>query len=105
MPLLAGMGERKGLGAKTTIYIGFRCVCRKFIADIFLCLGSGPFVSDDMGNGLVDGFNKIAATEGIGGYYSGFAPTIRASRFTCINSSCKVPLPTTECRSMEEDSR
>ena len=54
--------------------------CAEFIADIFLCPLEAVrirSVSDPTwANGLVDGFNKMAATEGIGGFYSGFAPIL-----------------------------
>lgn len=81
------MGEEKAWEQKTTIYIG-SAACAEFIADIFLCPLEAVrirSVSDPTwANGLVDGFNKMAATEGIGGFYAGFAPILaKQVPYTC----------------------
>jgi solute carrier family 25 phosphate transporter 3 len=81
------MGEEKAWENKTTIYIG-SAACAEFIADIFLCPLEAVrirSVSDPAwANGLVDGFNKMAATEGIGGFYSGFVPILaKQIPYTC----------------------
>jgi solute carrier family 25 phosphate transporter 3 len=81
------MGEEKAWEQKTSIYIG-SAACAEFLADIFLCPLEAVrirSVSDPTwANGLVDGFNKMAATEGIGGFYSGFAPILaKQIPYTC----------------------
>jgi solute carrier family 25 phosphate transporter 3 len=81
------MGEEKAWEQKTTIYMG-SAACAEFIADIFLCPLEAVrirSVSDPTwANGLVDGFNKMAATEGIGGFYAGFAPILaKQIPYTC----------------------
>lgn len=81
------MGERKAWENKTTIYL-FAAAGAEFIADIFLCPLEAVrirSVSDPtFANGLADGFSKIAATEGIGGFYAGFAPILaKQIPYTC----------------------
>jgi solute carrier family 25 phosphate transporter 3 len=81
------MGEEKAWEQKTTIYIG-SAACAEFLADIFLCPLEAVrirSVSDPTwANGLVDGFSKMAATEGIGGFYAGFVPILaKQIPYTC----------------------
>jgi solute carrier family 25 phosphate transporter 3 len=73
------MGERKAWDNKTTIYLG-AAAAAEFIADIFLCPLEAVrirSVSDpEFCTGLVDGFTKMAKTEGVGGFYAGFLPIL-----------------------------
>lgn len=73
------LGEQKAWDNKTAIYLGASAAA-EFIADCFLCpleavrirSVSDPTYCD----GLADGFAKMAKTEGITGFYSGFAPIL-----------------------------
>lgn len=73
------VGEDKAWGMKTPIYLG-AAGCAEFIADIFLC----PYeavrirsVSDpNFCTGVLDGFKKMGAQEGLGGFYAGFVPIL-----------------------------
>jgi solute carrier family 25 (mitochondrial phosphate transporter), member 3 len=81
------MGERKAWENKTTIYL-FAAAGAEFIADIFLCPLEAVrirSVSDpEFCTGLVDGFGKMARTEGIGGFYAGFLPILaKQIPYTC----------------------
>ena len=76
---VAALGEEKAWNAKTGIYLG-AAGCAEFIADIFLCPLEAVrirSVSDPkFCTGLADGFGKIHAAEGIGGFYAGFGPIL-----------------------------
>ena len=81
------MGVEKAWENKTAIYLG-AAACAEFIADIFLCPLEAVrirSVSDpEFCDGLADGFSKIAKTEGIGGFYAGFAPILaKQIPYTC----------------------
>jgi len=81
------MGEEKAWDYKTTIYIG-SAAGAEFIADIFLCPLEAVrirSVSDPtFASGLTDGFAKMAAQEGIGGFYAGFMPILaKQIPYTC----------------------
>jgi solute carrier family 25 (mitochondrial phosphate transporter), member 3 len=81
------MGEEKAWDNKTSIYLA-SAACAEFIADIFLCPLEAVrirSVSDpEFCTGLVDGFQKMAATEGIGGFYAGFLPILaKQIPYTC----------------------
>jgi len=73
------LGEEKAWGMKTPIYLG-AAGCAEFIADVFLC----PYeavrirsVSDPtFCTGVLDGFKKMGAQEGLGGFYAGFVPIL-----------------------------
>merc|ERR1719225_973544 len=73
------LGPEKAWESKTPIYLG-AAAAAEFIADIFLCPLEGVrirSVSDpEFCDGLADGFVKMAKTEGIGGFYSGFLPIL-----------------------------
>ncbi|KAF2873986.1 mitochondrial carrier domain-containing protein [Massariosphaeria phaeospora] len=64
---------------RTVVYLA-SAACAEFFADIALCpleatrirLVSEPTFA----NGLVGGFSKIASTEGLGAFYSGFGPIL-----------------------------
>jgi solute carrier family 25 (mitochondrial phosphate transporter), member 3 len=81
------MGEEKAWDNKTAIYLasaaGAEC-----IADIFLCPLEAVrirAVSDpEWSTGLLDGFKKMAASEGIGGFYAGLVPILfKQVPYTC----------------------
>mmetsp|Transcript_49959 Transcript_49959/g.121031 ORF Transcript_49959/g.121031 Transcript_49959/m.121031 type:complete len:324 (-) Transcript_49959:720-1691(-) len=81
------LGEEKAWEKKTQIYIG-AAAGAEFIADIFLCpleavrirSVSDPTFCD----GLLDGFGKMWAQEGIGGFYAGFLPILaKQIPYTC----------------------
>jgi solute carrier family 25 phosphate transporter 3 len=73
------MGEQAAWDNKTGIYIG-AAAAAEFIADIFLCPLEAVrirSVSDPtFCNGLLDGFVKMAKTEGIMGFYAGLVPIL-----------------------------
>lgn len=73
------MGEEKAWANKTSIYLA-AAAGAETIADVFLCPLEAVrirSVSDpSFCDGLADGFSKIAKTEGIGGFYAGFAPIL-----------------------------
>ena len=64
---------------RTAVYLA-SAACAEFFADIALCPLEATrirLVSDPtFANGLVGGFSKIAKTEGIGAFYSGFGPIL-----------------------------
>jgi solute carrier family 25 (mitochondrial phosphate transporter), member 3 len=81
------LGEAKAWDNKTAIYIG-AAAGAEFIADIFLCPLEAVrirSVSDpNFCSGLLDGFKKMAAQEGIGGFYAGFIPILaKQIPYTC----------------------
>lgn len=81
------LGEKKAWENKTSIYIG-AAAGAEFIADLFLCPLEAVrirSVSDpEFATGLVDGFKKMAATEGFGGFYAGLAPILaKQIPYTC----------------------
>lgn len=81
------MGEEKAWANKSVIYIG-AAACAEFIADIFLCPLEAVRirqVSDpDFADSLSSGFAKMFNTEGIGGFYQGFAPILaKQIPYTC----------------------
>lgn len=81
------LGEQGAWDNKTTIYLG-AAAAAEFIADIFLCPLEAVrirSVSDpEFCDGLLDGFSKIAKTEGVGGFYAGFAPILaKQVPYTC----------------------
>jgi solute carrier family 25 phosphate transporter 3 len=81
------LGPQSAWDNKTGIYIA-SAACAEFIADIFLCPLEAVrirSVSDpQFCDGLVDGFGKIAKTEGIGGFYAGFIPILaKQVPYTC----------------------
>jgi len=73
------IGEEKAWQNKTAIYLG-AAAAAEFIADIFLCPLEAVrirAVSDPTwSTGLGDGFAKMFKSEGIGGFYAGFAPIL-----------------------------
>lgn len=73
------MGVEKAWENKTPIYLG-AAAAAEFIADIFLCPLEAVrirSVSDpEFCDGLADGFVKMLKTEGVGGFYAGFAPIL-----------------------------
>lgn len=81
------LGEDKAWDNKTSIYMG-AAAGAEFIADLFLCPLEAVrirSVSDpEFCTGLVDGFGKMAAQEGIGGFYAGLAPILaKQIPYTC----------------------
>lgn len=81
------LGEQKAWENKTVIYIG-AAAGAETIADMFLCPLEAVrirSVSDpEFCTGLLDGFQKMAATEGIGGFYAGLAPILaKQVPYTC----------------------
>lgn len=81
------MGEEKAWDNKTAIYIG-SAAGAEFIADLFLCPLEAVrirSVSDPtFSTGLADGFSKMAAQEGIGGFYAGLVPILaKQIPYTC----------------------
>jgi solute carrier family 25 (mitochondrial phosphate transporter), member 3 len=81
------LGEEKAWDRKTEIYIG-AAAGAEFVADLFLCPLEAVrirSVSDPtFANGLVDGFQKMAATEGMGGFYAGLVPILaKQIPYTC----------------------
>lgn len=81
------MGEEKAWDKKTEIYLG-AAAGAEFIADLFLCPLEAVrirSVSDPtFSTGLLDGFQKMAATEGIGGFYAGLIPILaKQIPYTC----------------------
>lgn len=73
------LGPEKAWESKTPIYLG-AAAAAEFIADIFLCPLEAVrirSVSDpEFCDGLADGFVKMAKSEGVGGFYSGFLPIL-----------------------------
>jgi len=73
------LGEEKAWNNKVSIYLA-SAAAAECIADIFLCpleavrirAVSDPSFCD----GLVDGFSKMMAAEGLGGFYAGLAPIL-----------------------------
>lgn len=83
----SALGPQGAWDNKTGIYM-VSAACAEFIADIFLCPLEAiriRSVSDpEFCDGLVDGFSKIAKTEGIGGFYAGFLPILaKQIPYTC----------------------
>lgn len=81
------LGEEKAWENKTTIYLG-AAAAAEFIADLFLCPLEAVrirAVSDpEFCTGLADGFQKMAAQEGVGGFYAGLAPMLaKQIPYTC----------------------
>jgi len=81
------MGVEKAWENKTTIYL-CSAAAAEFIADIFLCPLEAVrirSVSDpEFCDGLIDGFGKMLKTEGLGGFYAGFAPILaKQVPYTC----------------------
>lgn len=81
------LGDEKAWDNKTGIYIG-AAACAEFIADLFLCPLEAVrirSVSDpDFCDGLLDGFKKMGAAEGIGGFYAGLLPILaKQIPYTC----------------------
>jgi len=81
------LGEEKAWDNKGLIYIGASAVA-EFIADIFLCPLEAVRirqVSDpEFADSLVSGFAKMFKTEGVGGFYQGFAPILaKQIPYTC----------------------
>lgn len=81
------LGEEKAWDNKAAIYIG-AAACAEFIADLFLCPLEAVrirSVSDpEFCDGLMDGAKKIAAAEGIGGFYAGLVPILaKQIPYTC----------------------
>jgi solute carrier family 25 (mitochondrial phosphate transporter), member 3 len=81
------LGEEKAWDRKTEIYLG-AAAGAEFIADLFLCpleavrirSVSDPTFCD----GLLDGFQKMAAREGLGGFYAGLLPILaKQIPYTC----------------------
>jgi solute carrier family 25 phosphate transporter 3 len=76
---VAALGEEKAWNSKTAIYLA-AAGGAEFIADIFLCPLEAVrirSVSDPkFCTGLADGFGKILANEGVGGFYAGFGPIL-----------------------------
>jgi solute carrier family 25 phosphate transporter 3 len=80
-------GEEKAWDKKTEIYIG-AAAGAEFVADLFLCPLEAVrirSVSDPtFCNGIIDGFQKMAVTEGIGGFYAGLLPILaKQIPYTC----------------------
>merc|ERR1712071_674586 len=73
------LGEEAAWEKKTVIYLG-AAAGAETIADIFLCPLEAVrirSVSDpSFCDGLADGFSKMWAAEGIGGFYAGLAPIL-----------------------------
>jgi solute carrier family 25 (mitochondrial phosphate transporter), member 3 len=73
------LGEQAAWDNKTGIYVA-AAAGAEFVADVFLCPLEAVrirAVSDPTwANGLGDGFVKMAKSEGIGGFYAGFAPIL-----------------------------
>lgn len=81
------MGEEKAWANKSVIYIG-AAACAEFIADIFLCPLEAVRIRQVSDPGFADslssGFAKMFKTEGIGGFYQGFAPILaKQIPYTC----------------------
>ena len=81
------LGEEKAWDNKTSIYIA-SAAGAEFVADLFLCPLEAVrirSVSDpEFCTGLVDGFSKMAAQEGIGGFYAGLLPILaKQIPYTC----------------------
>lgn len=81
------LGEQKAWDNKTGIYLG-AAAAAEFIADIFLCPLEAVrirSVSDpEFCDGLLDGFKKMAAQEGIVGFYAGLLPILaKQIPYTC----------------------
>jgi len=76
---ISTLGLETAQNNRTAVYLA-SAAAAEFFADIALCpleatrirLVSQP----DFANGLVGGFSKIAKTEGIGAFYSGFGPIL-----------------------------
>jgi len=81
------LGEEKAYANKSLIYIG-ASACAEFIADVFLCPLEAVRirqVSDpNFAPSLASGFGKMLKTDGIGGFYAGFAPILaKQIPYTC----------------------
>jgi solute carrier family 25 phosphate transporter 3 len=81
------MGPQAAWDNKTSIYLG-AAAAAEFIADLFLCPLEAVrirAVSDPTwSTGLADGFQKMAAQEGIGGFYAGLLPILaKQIPYTC----------------------
>ena len=81
------LGEEKAWDNKTSIYIA-SAAGAEFVADLFLCPLEAVrirSVSDpEFCTGLMDGFSKMAAQEGIGGFYAGLLPILaKQIPYTC----------------------
>lgn len=82
------LGEEKAWDNKGFIYIG-AAAGAEFIADIFLCPLEAVRirqVSDpNFADSLASGFAKMYKSEGIGGFYQGFAPILaKQIPYTCM---------------------
>jgi solute carrier family 25 phosphate transporter 3 len=82
------LGEEKAWDNKGLIYIG-AAACAEFIADIFLCPLEAVRirqVSDpNFADSLASGFAKMFKSEGVGGFYQGFAPILaKQIPYTCM---------------------
>ena len=73
------LGYETAANNRTAVYLASSAL-GEFFADIALCPLEATrirLVSDPkFANGLLGGFSKIASTEGIGAFYSGFGPIL-----------------------------
>ncbi len=73
------MGYETAANNRTAVYL-VSAACAEFFADIALCPLEATrirLVSDPkFATGLISGFSKIASTEGVGAFYSGFGPIL-----------------------------
>ncbi|KAF2769353.1 mitochondrial carrier [Teratosphaeria nubilosa] len=73
------LGYESASQNRTAVYLGSSALA-EFFADIALCPLEATrirLVSEPgFANGLLGGFSKIAKTEGLGGFYSGFGPIL-----------------------------
>jgi solute carrier family 25 phosphate transporter 3 len=73
------LGDQAGWDNRTTIYL-FAAACAEFVADIFLCpleaVRIRSVADPEFCDGLVDGFGKMYAAEGVAGFYAGFGPIL-----------------------------
>lgn len=73
------IGYENASNNRTAVYLA-SSACAEFIADIALCPLEATrirLVSEaGFATGLISGFTKIAKTEGIGAFYSGFGPIL-----------------------------
>ncbi|KAI9741761.1 MAG: mitochondrial phosphate carrier protein [Cirrosporium novae-zelandiae] len=64
---------------RTAVYLA-SSACAEFMADIALCPLEATRIrlvaEPSFANGLIGGFGKIASTEGLGAFYSGFGPIL-----------------------------
>jgi len=105
--MVKSMGDQAGWDNRTSIYL-FAAACAEFVADIFLCpleaVRIRSVADPEFCDGLMDGFGKMYAAEGVGGFYAGFAPILfKQIPYTMAKFAVQGKASETICKTMGID--